>query len=45
MKTLLCVSLALAALSAATVTAMSSAQAQCLARNCRYFFQPTVRNQ
>jgi hypothetical protein len=45
MKKLLRASLALAALSAAGVVAMSSAQAQCPARNCRYFFQPTVRNQ
>ena len=45
MKTFLCASLALAALSAATVAAVNTAQAQCPARNCRYFFQPTVRNQ
>ena len=45
MKTFLRASLALTALSAATVAALSTAQAQCPARNCRYFFQPTVRNQ
>ena len=45
MKTFLRASLALTALSAATAAAMSTAQAQCPARNCRYFFQPTVPNQ
>ena len=45
MKTFLRASLALTALSAATVAALSTAHAQCPARNCRYFFQPTVRNQ
>jgi hypothetical protein len=45
MKTFLRASLALTAMSAATVAALSTAQAQCPARNCRYFFQPTVRNQ
>jgi len=45
MKKLLRASLALAALSAATAGAMSPAQAQFPAHNCRYFFQPTLRNQ
>jgi hypothetical protein len=45
MNILLRAGLALAVLNAvATVAAMSTAQAQCI-RNCRYFFQPTVRNQ
>jgi len=45
MSILLRAGLALAALNAVTtVAAMSTAQAQCV-RNCRYFFQPTVRNQ
>jgi hypothetical protein len=45
MKKLLRASLALAALSAASVGVVSPAQSQCPAHNCRYFFQPTVRNQ
>ena len=44
MKKLLRASLTLAAFSVASVGAMSLAQAQCPAHNCRYFFQPTVRN-
>jgi hypothetical protein len=45
MKKLLRASLTLAAMSAANVGVMSPVQAQCPAHNCRYFFQPTVRNQ
>jgi hypothetical protein len=44
MKSFLRASVALAAVSVATVAAMSTAQAQCI-RHCRYFFHPTVRNQ
>jgi hypothetical protein len=45
MNILLRAGLTLAALNAmATVTPMSAARAQCI-HNCRYFFQPTVRNQ
>jgi hypothetical protein len=44
MKTLVCATLVLATLIVAIVTAMSTAQAHCLARGCRYFFVPTVRN-
>jgi hypothetical protein len=45
MKKLLRASLISAALSAAGGGAVGPAQAQCLAQNCRYFFQPIVRNQ
>jgi hypothetical protein len=45
MKVLVCASLVLATLTVAIVTAMSTAQAHCLTRDCRYFFVPTVRNQ